>query len=226
MKLELLDWDSNFFGLSVWKHYNIELNVVDKKKFKAGLTYLFSDTSIENCEEELCDIKVTYLKHIVEKNISETTCEFIKPYISKKVNLSIMYELSIQSGLYSRFKIDKNIPTSKFEELYRLWMDNSINKSFADELLVYSDDKFGVLGMVSLSLEGKKTRIGLISVLDVSRGKGVGRALMLACEKWAIKKGCHSIVVDTQQNNLIANNFYNSLDYKVINKNYIYHLWR
>ena len=40
----------------------------------------------------------------------------------------------------SRFNLDKKFGRTKFEELYVKWVDNSINKVFADDLLIYKEN--------------------------------------------------------------------------------------
>ena len=50
--------------------------------------------------------------------------------------------------------------------------------------------------------------IGLIATSDKARGKGAGKALITAFEKWACKKGVRKIFVDTCEENKNAMIFY------------------
>ena len=51
-----------------------------------------------------------------------------------------LINLSIQSGLYSRYKIDPDFKNNEFENLYLAWIENSVNKKIADHTFVKKED--------------------------------------------------------------------------------------
>jgi len=150
----------------------------------------------------------------------------------KSVNKNISYkdklkliDLAIQSGIHSRFNIDKNIGKEKFEEMYRLWMINSLNYKIAKEVLTFiENDK--LMGVITLMGERDEAYIGIIAVEHTFRGRGIGEILMKSAEKRLSNLGYNSIKVVTQENNIPACRLYEKCGYVVENVEYFYHIWK
>jgi len=85
-------------------------------------------------------------------------------------------KLSIQSGKYSRYSVDKNIKRDKFEKLYTIWIKRSIGKEIADEVLVILDNG-NIAGMITLGNKNGKGDIGLLAVESRFRGKNMVNSL-------------------------------------------------
>ena len=60
--------------------------------------------------------------------------------------------------------------------MYRLWVDNSLSKQFADDILVYKEGKT-VSGMVTYKQNKDKASVGLIAVSPEAQGKGIGKKI-------------------------------------------------
>jgi len=234
MKFEHLDWDSNFFNYKIAKieskSYSIELlNKIEELKLKGyTLIYFFSEKEIDNSNPilknfngTLVDKKVTYLKKI-KNNGSNKVDTTIEKYDSELIDVNLL-KLAIQSGEFSRFKIDKKIDDKKFKELYKIWMRNSIEKKNAKEIFVYSENK--ILGFVSLGEKNNRADIGLLSVNSFYRGKGIGSKLMISAENWAVNQNYKEIQVVTQKDNTKACFFYDKCNYRVEKIEFIYHFW-
>lgn len=41
-----------------------------------------------------------------------------------------LYESAYQAGIHSRYRSDRHISEETFKQLYRNWIDNSVNKGF------------------------------------------------------------------------------------------------
>ena len=52
----------------------------------------------------------------------------IKEYTDMETN-DELDGLAIQSGIYSRYKVDPNIAAEHFEKLYKLWILKSVNRT-------------------------------------------------------------------------------------------------
>ena len=142
------------------------------------------------------DRKTTYIKEVNSKlkiNTHISTCETY-------TNEPKLEELAIQSGIYSRFNIDQRIENNKFEDLYRLWMRNSLNRKIAKEVLLYKINQ-KVAGFANLGEKNKRGDIGIIAVDDTFRGKGIGKSLMESAEKWFSNHEYKLLQVITQGDN-------------------------
>ena len=145
-----------------------------------------------------------------------------------KYNLSTptaeIEKLSIQSGEYSRFSTDPNIPRDKFEALYKEWIHKSLNKEIADEVLVILDNT-NVAGMITLGNKNDNGDIGLLSVDTRYRGKKYGEMLVRSAQTWFIRNGYKFGHVVTQADNTAACRLYTKCGYSVSKVEYFYHFW-
>jgi ribosomal protein S18 acetylase RimI-like enzyme len=234
--ISILDWDSNFFGKKIGRAYGTinderELQCMTEllKKQDLDLAYYSSDSpladnllSSESYVVKLVDIKTTYAKQI-DKNLAvDVSVVSYRPGYPEPELIA----LAIESGAYSRFKVDEKIGAEKFVELYKTWIINSVNKKIAKEVLVYKlNETIG--GLVTLGEKNLRADIGIIAV-DVScRGRGIGASLMRSAESWfAAHSDFEVIQVVTQGANTAACSLYEHCGYKVDRVEYVYHFWR
>lgn len=225
-KIEKLEWDSAFFNLNI-KKVVIEqgdLGHLDSlSKSEADLLYVFSENrsiEIEKMGGELVDIKYTFRKHVDLTSLS--LVENIRIYTGD-LNQTLI-DLAIESGMHSRFKKDKKL-SIKFEELYTLWIKRSIDKSFADEVLIAVDDMGKIIGLSTIKIHNESANIGIIATNENYRGRGIGASLLKACENWCFNRNVMTLDVATQQQNKGACSFYEKNNFKLLKVEYIYHLW-
>lgn len=132
--------------------------------------------------------------------------------------------LAIQSGPYSRFSVDPKLPEEKFIELYKIWINRSLKKEIADEVLVIREGE-NVVGMVTLGEKDGKGDIGLIAVERDRRGRKYGEALVRAAQCWFIRRGYEFGQAVTQGGNIPACSLYKKCGYSVEKVEYFYHFW-
>jgi dTDP-4-amino-4,6-dideoxy-D-galactose acyltransferase len=230
-----LDWDSDFFNFSVGR---IE-GLIEKEQDIRNIEFLIEENNTElsyystsnelpsyvfeskKFDIVLVDKKTTYTKSINSDLVIHNSISSIEQNTSKDK----LINLSIQSGIYSRFNIDKRIGKEKFEKMYALWMINSINRKIAKEVLVFTENN-NLAGFVSLGEKNNRADIGIIAVDHDFRGKGIGKILMSSAEKWFSNLGYNSIQVVTQGDNTPACRLYESCGYKVDTVEFFYHIWK
>ncbi len=233
---QILDWDTEFFEIKVAKIIALNLNYEEIKEIllklaKDGvkLVYWASENEIPNNEVKklggcLVDRKTTFSINLNRLNSDN----FISTDIVKKYDPSMssneLEKLSIQSGKYSRYSVDKNIKRDKFEKLYTIWIKRSIGKEIADEVLVILDNG-NIAGMITLGNKNGKGDIGLLAVESRFRGKKYGEQLVSAAQKWFIRNGYEVGQVVTQGDNIPASNLYKKCGYNVETVEYFYHFW-
>lgn len=230
-----LEWDSQFFGYPVAK--------ISFGKDEAGklenvfqqinsenirLTYLFvnpDDREINKLILKkgclLADQKVVFAK-TTEKhyNFKNTISEFQETEMTEKI-----LSLALISGIYSRFRIDKNFINNEFERLYTEWVSNSINKTIACETLVAMEGS-NFIGITTLGEESDYADIGLVAVDENHRGQGIGYDLIHTADNHAFDRGFEKIKVVTQLKNNEACNLYKKCDFQIESITNIYHYWK
>ena len=231
-----LEWDSNFFNVKTGKldAKNIsreelfnQLTSIRNGEFQ--LVYIFAPHNdpmlrkeIFNAGGKLCDEKITYTINL--SGIPTTPPGFIKSCKGAEMDTDLE-ALAIESGRYSRFRTDDKIPRDKFEDLYRLWMMNSLNGKFAKEVFAY-EDKGKRMGMVSVDIRNGEGWIGIIAVNETFRGRAIGTLLMHAAMQFCKDNSVNILNVQTQKENKVSCAFYEKIGFRVGNIEDVFHLWK
>lgn len=224
-----LSWDSEFFNRRIAFIDGLHANDKQIKSeinrfFTQGTEciYLFIPHSIELNEYDavLADRKRVYLLDTpIEKLDDNIQCQ-IRPNYNG--DASELYNLALQSGEHSRFRVDTHFSYEDFSRLYKKWIDNSVNGDFADYIFVVLDP--GPKGFISAKIKGDRIVIGLFATDRQYRGLGIGSRLMQEVINEAARKGLKVEVV-TQANNLQACRFYENKGFKMVDEQYVYHIW-
>lgn len=137
-------------------------------------------------------------------------------------------DLAIASGVWSRFKVDSNVPRCVFETMFESWIKNSVNFSIADEIFVAVDAATGTeVGFITLKLTGSTVSIGLLAVDSKHRRKGIASQLMSRAVLWALESTTNDgiISVVTQGANEQACRCYTRFGFKLATEQDVYHIW-
>jgi dTDP-4-amino-4,6-dideoxy-D-galactose acyltransferase len=233
---EILEWDSQFFGYKIasirqsnLKLNELEITMKELKRQNVKLAYCFvspedkiSNFNLKRVSGLLVDEKITFFTRITEAR-SLTGSIFIKPY-NLNYTTEKLKSIALQSGIYSRFKVDPNFKNNEYEKLYSEWIDKSVQREIAEEVLVYSENE-DVKGLITLGLKGKSGSIGLLAVDTQERGKAIGKKLVQSALIYFKEKRVNIVEVVTQAENKGACGFYRTSGFEVKNVVNIYHLW-
>jgi len=224
--IDKLPWDSAFFNYPVGKICIDNVNLIEPQQlidesrgFK--LVYVFSQNELpDKFKLKLVDQKVVFAKTLIKYSQNATVQQFKSGFHSYEELL----ELTLLSGLYSRFRTDKMFTNNEFVKLYKEWIDKSITDPEIFILVTTTGQK--ITGFVTLELGDRDSaRIGLIAVDNSFQGQSIGTILLNASEYLSLEKGIKKIEVATQFSNNKAMQFYNKNNYKLISTTFIYHLW-
>jgi len=231
-----LKWDSDFFGFNVAK---LNTNNIDDAQLKATLNelknknykliywsvspdnYNLNKIAINN-KGFLIDKKTTYSTNFKDKFIADNNPNIIE-YTDSVPNQELI-SLALQCGSYSRFKIDKNFIPNRYNDLYSLWINNSLQKRLADIVFVYTNNN-NLHGLITLYSVNNIGNIGLIGVDDNYRGKSIGTELINSAKRYFFNKNIFIMNVVTQLDNKIACKFYEKCGFKIIKIENYYHFW-
>ncbi len=226
--IQFKSWDSNFFNIKIGEVTNISDEIVSQMiSENYDLIYIFLRLTNEKVLNELLNetnAKIVDTKVVFKKNIStlDENVNFFE--FNSTDSFDQLEKLSIESGHKSRFKLDNNFKKGKFEELYKIWIQKSIEK---DEIkvFVYRENK-KLAGFVTVEIKNGIGAIGLIAVDNSLRGNGIGRKLVSQVEAFLIKSKVNVLEVATQLDNIEACAFYNNLGFEIKETINIYHLWK
>ena len=224
--IQKLDWDSAFFNIKIGEiFYEEEIDIKETSNF--DLLYIKSlndfDLEVSDFENSFSEKKIIFSKDLSENE--NTSINQIQVYDEFKHSLNEIYQLAYESGTYSRFNLDENIQKGIFQKMYDKWVDNSINKSFADELLVYEEES-KVMGFITYKITQQNASIGLIAVNPTFQRKGIGKKLLNHVESKLFKKGVKKLQIPTQERNILGCSFYKKQGYKIEEIIHIKHYWR
>lgn len=226
--IDRLDWDSEFFGFEVglciydnFNHFNVDDFYKKAEKFR--LIYMMVNELTDFPETiKLVDQKTLFEKPISNLNVNSSS---IFSFDGNYHNYDDLLELSYLSGKFSRFKLDRNFQEAQFKKLYKIWLDNSISKQFAFEVLVkLKDDQ--IAGFVTIKKVDKNTaQIGLLAVFEKFQGQGIATELIQQAEYFSFLKDFKFLQVPTQLQNKSAINLYLKYGFKILNSTFVYHYW-
>ena len=224
--IKKLDWDSNFFGLQI-AEYLIDNQKIKSFEISYDLIYVLADTennsNFKGYNQTYKETKVVYIKN--ELTYNEINAENLLSFSSTLFSRDELYNLSFESGKYSRYNCDKKFTKEQFENLYKKWIDNSLDLNFANDVLVYVEEK-KILGFVTYKISNKEGSIGLIAVLPNQQGKGIGKKLIQFVENKLTESNIQILKISTQKENIEACSFYEKLGYEIKDSIIIKHFWR
>lgn len=232
--INLLSWDSGFFGYKVGEVKNSPqasfLNEILDFCRQTGfrLIYLRAEDSNPHIKEfifknngTLADQKITYRMPItlhyknISANISISNPGIVSPDLLK---------IALQTGEFSRYNTDKKFGRDKFEDLYSTWIEKSIRKEIADEVVFYIENGI-IKGYCTLTFIQNIGHISLFGVDSDHRRKGIGKELLKQTVNLCIDRKCEILEVATQLGNEPACKFYENFGFQVYKKELIYHFW-
>lgn len=220
MMIKRLEWETENFG---YPCASIEIDEApDTSEFRAlpsRLIVLRSKNPLSDLAPLLVDEKITY-----QKDISSFTPPTSGEAISGLPLTDQILKLAFESGKNSRFYRDPHFTSGEFSILYTQWIENSLNKSLADEVFVlgtYEDP----VGLITLKAKSTEAAIGLLAIAENVQGRGLGKELLNLCEKYCLEKNIKTLTVPTQVSNRNACKFYERNGFRVQTIEYIYHWW-
>ncbi len=231
----ILDWDSEVFGFPVAKIIPEKLDtkklggiLSDLKKSNVSLAYWAFDKGCANSQiaAESMHGFLTGIKIIYVADLEVISPAFISPTVQLKkysgdgTNTEII-NLTFQGAISSRFHIDPKITRKQYEDIHKIWINNSIKNNMI--FVVEKNDS--IIGFVSLNEKNKRGNIDFIVVDKSFGGKGFGGTLMRNAHRWFISRGFKTVQAVTQKENIAACRMYEKFGYQIEKEEYFYHFW-
>lgn len=237
--IKKLDWDTNFFEIKIGK-----VEIKDESEFdpiffkeqakdeKFELIYIFkynqmlSWIDIIKANLELVDIMLTMQKKFEKNKYMNNQYEFRTELAEKE--LVECYNIAEETAIVSRFYKDNNIGKNKTKELYRKWIDNTLNQTYSDGLFIEKNED--CISGIHLIKTDEKNKVGYCSVIGVNnliKGRGIGKNLWnQAFGYWANEKEIEYCKVPFSLQNKESFNFHLKIGFDNISEiKYVYHFW-
>lgn len=226
-KIEKLEWDSFFFNFQVGSMY-IDSHPINEITPNASFDVIYVNQNtdfplqLKGFTKLFQETKIVFAKPI-DNAICLPSIEVID-FDEKPLPNDMLYELAYLSGHYSRFLLDSNFGTEKFKELYRMWVDNSVNKKFAKKIF-YTKNNNIITGFVTYQENNGIGKIGLIATHSQYQGKGLGKKLIICVEQYCRENGIKVLEIPTQKENVNACRFYTACGYTIKEHVVVKHYW-
>jgi dTDP-4-amino-4,6-dideoxy-D-galactose acyltransferase len=227
-------WDSDFFGFQVADITGggglpdvQEIVFLLRQK---GVTLAYWKVSVEDSvsihaaeEAGICnvDTRITFFKNVCDYPVH--TFPHIQKYTGA-VSRALL-NLALQSGVYSRFNNDTNLPAGTYEKMYTAWIKKAVEEKHNNQVCVSTQENV-LTGFVSMhEINPSLAEIELIAVDRTYRGRSIGEELIRATEHWAYENSFTQLQVATQKRNNRACAFYLRNGFHQVKEENIYHIW-
>lgn len=236
--LQRLDWDTRFFGFPVARISNPAASIDDlrealglMKSWQIPLAYWSADDPSDDVRSEalrlgglLVDEKLTFSAEVGKTaNVDPPQADLVQSY-RNGMSVDDLKQLGVDSGIYSRFVVDPKFPRDKARALFEEWILRSLDKTYADDVLVVPQGN-RIAGMATVAQKESYVSIGLVAVGAEFRGRGFGEALVRAAITWCREKGIRQIQVTTQSANQPARRLYQKCGFELATTEFVYHFW-
>ena len=230
MMIEKLQWDSDFFGLSIGRAEicsEEDGKVLASQAFDAkrdfDLVYVFAS---HGCEFQannarLVDRKVVYsLADATQSRL----CHEVALWDGSRGVTDELLHLALVSGKYSRFKLDDDFPLGSYERLYSRWIEQSVNHAMASEVFCYMIEDVP-RGLVTLNNKNGIGTIGLVAIHEDLQHRGIGSSMMSHVIRYSKEKHIEKLIVATQLDNTPACRLYEKNGFEVESVTDVWHWW-
>lgn len=229
--IDELPWDSKLFGIRVGEldlDRKGALDAIEEDARDFDLVYVRSEEERE-LSDEICtrfhgarvDSRVTFARPLEGAPRSES--RHVRSIAEGDPASARAIEIAKQASTHSRFRTDPRFPSDWTDKLYRVWMENSLARARAEEVLGYFDGE-ELQGIYTVRVENSIATLELFAVDQPARGRGIGRVLLEAGLAWADAHGVAHASVTTQRQNP-ASVLYRACGYAPVQYEAIYHLW-
>ena len=235
MAIETREWDSRFFGypvgaVSFLEPPDIKADILPvlHQATQAGIRLLYLVTppvpdrlclAMQRAGATPVGTKVEYSKNI-NNVIPDKKSNFICLCSEHSPALE---SLALQSGFYSRFRMDAGFQNREFERLYSEWLKSSLRGENGKRVYI-AGNIHEPHGLITVEPNGI-VRIGLLAVGPQWRGQGLGHQLVIEAERFCHRNGHKELSLATQANNQNACRFYDYCGFQRIAEKQYFHAW-
>jgi len=226
--IEILPWDSEFFGFRIGRLRAESLTPAlasDAKQWcranDVSCLYFLGEGEPTDGPE---GFHVAEGFHVVDERVTfrwdaqlvEEKPEAVRTF--QPDDLEHLEAIARCSHRDTRFYHDPEFSRERCDDLYATWIRRSC-EGWADAVFVAIDQ-----GRPAGYLTCTGNSIGLVAVAEAARGRGLGKQLVNAAQRHLYASGAAYAEVVTQGRNQAARKLYSGRGFQVVNTKYWYHL--
>lgn len=240
MKIEALNWDSEFFGLGVGRlelQADDELDapeflrLVDDRGFDLIYVirqqHMLAGAVLSECALELMDVQLTMSQPFDRLEHAS------RPYVFRQKlsesELAQCYAIAEQTSVVSRFHREPLVGPEMTRALYRRWVDSALDGTLANGLLAIElEGKIMGIHLIRTDARQKAGHCSVIGVDAAYKRLNIGRQLwQQAFGYWANETDIQTCKVPFSLQNAESLNFHLKMGFsKVDQVRYTYHFRR
>ena len=231
-----LPWDSEFFGRRIAKVLRASLTEEEVQRLDAWcrqeqidcLYFLSSATGgpellpVENNGFHLVDLRVTLSAKLDQLPLPSSQSEAI--CLATEAEIPNLRAIAAHNHLDSRFYADPHFERSKCDELYAIWIENSI-KNPNQKVFTYKPEGKALGYVSSYHDELGNAVIGLVGIAKECQGQGIATQLTQECLRVMQAEGCTQVEVVTQGRNTKAIQLYEKSGFRLKSIQTWFHKW-
>jgi dTDP-4-amino-4,6-dideoxy-D-galactose acyltransferase len=221
----LLDWDSEFWGVRIGRVTEDapDFDAVDawaSEHKVACLYFLCRDEPGAAVRAEEAGFRLTDVRVELGRSAADEPSS-VRP--ARSEDEAPLRGMARANHRITRFYADPNFPDERCDDLYETWIARSL-EGWADAVLV-AESEGRPAGYVSLHDRDGTGSIGLIGVDPDSRGRQLGRDLVLGAVRWCAERGLADVTVVTQGRNVPALRTFESCGFRTTDVGLWFHKW-
>lgn len=241
--IEYLEWDSDFFCISVGSVRNkiasksdLDSMLCDMRESNLNLVYVTLPMDRPDLITRIlrergailadtrAEMAIDLKRYHSPKAVIQST-DFILRTAENEDAASVSDLASFCFQGFTRFYRDPRLSDEKCDRLYRIWVERDIRKK--ENLSVICNCKGRLAGFCTADCtEDEGARIGLIGVTPDFRGLGLGQVLLKKAAGMLRGKGCKHLVAVTQLASVGAMRMYEKAGFLLRETSIMVHLWQ
>jgi dTDP-4-amino-4,6-dideoxy-D-galactose acyltransferase len=236
--LEILEWDSNFFGVRIAR-INLKSPTVEElsraveeaDRRKIDCVYWLADSDDPVAPRaalksgfRLVDVRVTLERSLTGRDEARDP-SLPKVRLFRQEDAPKLFQIAAQSHRDTRFFHDGNFAEERCAALYEEWIRKA-SSSNSDAVLVAEVDGQSAGYCVARTAQNSEGNISLIAVDSRYRRAGVGTTLVRAAFDHFRKSGASMATVVTQARNIASQRLYHRCGFITRSMQLWYHRWR
>ena len=237
--VELLEWDTEFFGFPVAQVTSDHLSEQDLEnvlnfcrsnsvrllQFKCDSNDRDSVLLAEANGFHFADVRITMKRGINNDFVPNRLPKGIGFRIAEQPDIDRLTDLADGIYLHSRYYFDRNFDGERVREFYRDWVRKAVEGTFDDEACLLCENNRPFAFCTIRFGEPRGARIGLVGMDPSYAGRDLARVLVTNSLAAIAARDVRTVDVVTQGRNYPAQRLYQKAGFLTSWAEIYYHLW-